>query len=227
MRKIETNQKINLREIERKAFVSYHRDGLIDLFLGFMMLVAILSSTLDASGVADSIRIAIYIPIMVIFGPGMYSLGKKYITVPRLGYVKFGPIRRNKRNMVILGLVHIVLLTLVIWTASVGEKLGPLGAFMGPYGMTVVIVIIIMGFFSFAAFLTDYNRMYLLGMIVATMEPLHILAEQNVDEKLVGLISYGIPEIILWIMGTVVLSNLLKKFPRPAEDELQIANHAI
>lgn len=221
------NQKINLKEIEKKAFVAYHKDGLIDLFLGFMMLVAILSSTLDAYGVADSIRIAIYIPIMVILGPGLYSLGKKTITIPRLGYVKFGPGRRNKRKMIIIGLVHIVLLTLVIWTASAGEKMGQVGAFMGPYGMTVVIVIIIMGFFSFAAFMTSYNRMYLLGLIVAIMEPLHILAEKNVEEKLVGVIAYGIPGIILLIMGTVVFLSFLRKNPRPAEDEMQIANHAI
>jgi len=33
-------QKINLKELERKAFISYHQDGLVDIGLGIILLVA-------------------------------------------------------------------------------------------------------------------------------------------------------------------------------------------
>jgi len=208
------NEKINLKEIERKAFVSYHRDGLIDLFLGFLLMVAVLSATLSANGVADSLRIAIYLPFMVVIGPGLYMIGKKYITIPRLGRVKFGPQRRSRRRLMTVILVHVVLMTLVIWTYSSRTMLGHFGSVMGSYGMSLLIVLIIMAFFSFAVYLTDYNRLYLLGLIVASIEPLHLLAERNFDPKYVGLIASGIPGLILLIMGGVTLYRFLHIYQR-------------
>ena len=80
------DQKINLKELERKAFISYHQDGLVDIGLGLIMLVSVLSSTLHEMGTSDSIRQVIYIPLMLLC-PLIIYLGKKYITTPRLGYV--------------------------------------------------------------------------------------------------------------------------------------------
>ncbi|MFZ5516936.1 MAG: hypothetical protein ACOY90_09885 [Candidatus Zhuqueibacterota bacterium] len=208
------NEKINLKEMERRAFVSYHRDGLIDLFLGFLLMVSVLSATLSANGVADSVRIAIYVPLMVVIGPVLYMVGKRYITIPRLGYVKFGPERRSQRKLMTIILVHVVLLTLVIWTYTSRKTLGYFGSIMGTYGMSLIIVLIIMAFFSFAVYLTDYKRLYILGLIVAGIEPLHIIAERNFDPKYVGLISSGIPGLILLVMGGVTLIQFLHKYEK-------------
>ena len=40
------DQKINLKQLERKAFISYHQDGLLDIGIGMILLVGALSSTL-------------------------------------------------------------------------------------------------------------------------------------------------------------------------------------
>ena len=118
------SQNIDLKQIERNVYPSFHQDGLIDLFLGFIMLVSILSSTLDTSGVSDSVRIAIYIPFMVVLGPVLYMLGKKYISFPRMGYVKPGSKQKRKRRIIIFSVITAILITLVILTIIMGNKSG-------------------------------------------------------------------------------------------------------
>lgn len=102
----------NPKEIERKAYLSYHQDGLVDTFIG-------------ATITAFAVFLA-YDPSMVTFGAGVicsfvfiYAGAKKTITIPRLGYVEFGSDRRGKiRKVILIGAAAMVLanfITLAAW----------------------------------------------------------------------------------------------------------------
>lgn len=216
------SQNIDLKHIEKKVYTSFHQDGLIDLFLGFIMLVSILSSTLDASGVSDSVRIAIYVPLMAILGPVVYMLGKKYITFPRMGYVKLGSKQKEKRRIVIFSIITAVLITLIILTIILGNKAGNLGSVLGikaKFWSSAVVTLIIIGIFSIIAFIFMTPRFYLVGFIVGMSEPLYMFLTHNAQIKYVGAIAYGIPAVLLFIMGTVVLKRFVKKYPLPKTDD--------
>jgi len=212
------SQNTDLKPIEKKIYTSFHQDGLIDLFLGFIMLVAILSSTLDISGVSDSVRIAIYVPLMVVLGPVLYMLGKKYITFPRLGFVKLGSKQKRTRRIVIFAIITAVLMTLVILTIILGNKTGKVGSVFGikaEFWSSAVVTLIIIGIFSIIAFVLMTPRFFLLGLIVGMSEPLYMLLKHCTHIKYIGVIAYGIPAVLLIILGTVVLKQFFKKYPLP------------
>lgn len=218
------SQNIDLKPIEKKIYTSFHQDGLIDLFLCFIMLVSILSSTLDASGVADSIRIAIYTPLIVILGPVLYILGKRYITFPRMGYVKLGSKQKRKRRIIIFSIITVVLLTLVIMTIILVNKAGKADSFFGiktEFWSSAVVTMIIIGIFSIIAFVLMTPRFYLLGLIVGMSEPLYLLLKHFTQIKYVGVIAYGIPAVLLFILGTVVIKRFVNKYPLPKTSEIE------
>jgi len=217
------SQKIDLKAIEKKVFTSFHQDGLIDLFLGFIMLISILSSTLDASGVPDSVRIIIYLPLMVVLGPVLYMLGKRYITFPRMGFVKLGSKQQQKKRIVIFSIITAVLITLVILTIILGNKAGKLGSIFGvkaEFWSSAIVTFIIIGIFAIIALVLMTPRFYLLGFIVGMSEPLYMLLKHFTHIKYIGVIAYGIPAMLLIILGTVVLKRFMKKYPLTKVDDV-------
>ena len=81
---------LDLRTLERKAWRSMHADGLFDLFFGWMLLVGFLR---DVTGWPP-------VTLLDLAGVLIFILGKYFITVPRMGVVKFGPAREARRTKV-------------------------------------------------------------------------------------------------------------------------------
>ena len=106
-----------LREIERKAYMSYHQDGLLDMVIGLYALSFGLGIFVDKilefsfAAIMSAITISIVLPIWI--------HAKKKITMPRIGFVKFGAGGSNKLFAIFLGLA----------VASLGVSLA-LGVFM-------------------------------------------------------------------------------------------------
>jgi len=80
----------NLKEIERRAYMSYHQDGLMDIFAGMYILgfgLGIFMDVIWDFGMGVIIipggLIAVALPIWI--------AAKRKITMPRIGFVKFGP----------------------------------------------------------------------------------------------------------------------------------------
>ena len=114
--KIVTKQD-TLREVEKKAYMSYHQDGLLDIVIGVYALsfgLGIVADKILEFGFATimpAIMISIVLPIWI--------HAKKKITMPRIGFVKFGAGGSNKLFAIFLGLA----------VASLGVSLA-LGVFM-------------------------------------------------------------------------------------------------
>jgi uncharacterized integral membrane protein len=91
-----------LREIEKKAYMSYHQDGLLDIVIGLYALAfgigIIIDRLFDLSfaAIMPAILISIVLPIWI--------QAKRKITMPRIGFVKFGARGSNKLFAVFLGL---------------------------------------------------------------------------------------------------------------------------
>ena len=92
---------VNLKEIEKRTFVSYHQDGLIDIFIGtYILLFAaaiLVNDILDLSTwfIIPAIFPALMVPIWIAL--------KKRITIPRIGYVKFKATGANKLTIIFIG----------------------------------------------------------------------------------------------------------------------------
>ncbi len=84
------NQEPNLKEIERRAYMSYHQDGLLDIFAGVYILGFGLGIVMDI--LWDFGMGAIIMPgIVLVTVLPLWITAKRKITLPRIGFVKFGP----------------------------------------------------------------------------------------------------------------------------------------
>jgi hypothetical protein len=95
---------IDLKEIERRAFLSYHEDGILDIYLGIGIMMA--SSVFFYEYFIGLTGVVALLPIL-------YAASKKQITIPRLGYVKFsnstqGKARRSITLALLLGTLSAV-----------------------------------------------------------------------------------------------------------------------
>jgi len=100
------NDMINTKEIERRAYLTYHKDGIIDIYLGLLivMLSIVMLSTLFV-GTEAFMMWGGMAGTFALF-PIFYRESKKRYTFPRLGYVKFSEKKGRSRNsiMMLLGL---------------------------------------------------------------------------------------------------------------------------
>ena len=98
-----TNQP-DLKEIERRAYMSHHQDGLLDIFAGMFILGFGLGMFMDI--IWDSFPIGLSMPaILVAVVLPMWIAAKRRITMPRIGYVNFGTRGANKITALFLGLM--------------------------------------------------------------------------------------------------------------------------
>lgn len=91
----------NLREVERRAYMSYHQDGLLDIFAGLYVLgfgLGIFADIVWEFGfgmIMPAILVATILPVWI--------AAKRRITMPRIGFVNFGTRGANKLTAVFIG----------------------------------------------------------------------------------------------------------------------------
>ena len=78
---------IGLDRLERESYMAYYRDGILDFLVGFALLGMSLCIMLGDAGMGALLPV-----IAILLHPGL----KKYVTLPRLGYVKFTPRREEQ-----------------------------------------------------------------------------------------------------------------------------------
>lgn len=104
---------LNLRRIEKQAFRSTHQDGLWDIYVGGVVLSLSALESSIASEVQSLLQFGLFLVGAGVFYL-LFRLGKKYITTPRLGQVKFGPLRQRRKRTLAFVLLGIILLQLLI-----------------------------------------------------------------------------------------------------------------
>ena len=154
------NDVINTKEIERRAFLTYHKDGIIDIYLGFsIVMFSFLFFGTEAlmmwGGMSGTLAL---IPIF-------YRESKKRYTFPRLGYVKFSEKKGRSRNsiMMLLGLGTLSAL-MGLWAFYLGNK----GDFL--WVETIIahwhwfLASLFLGLFLLFGYITDLKRLYYYGL---------------------------------------------------------------
>lgn len=91
-----------LREIEKKTYMSYHQDGLLDIVIGLYALAFGLGIVVDQ--ILDINFAVIYPGIMIAIVLPIWIAAKRKITMPRIGYVNIGTKGSNKIFALFLGL---------------------------------------------------------------------------------------------------------------------------
>ena len=207
---------INLKEIERKAFRSTFQDGLWDLFLGFLLLIFAASALLSGLGISKSLHMAFLVAMQAVVLVGFIA-GKKLITVPRMGLVKFGPKRKRKLTKVKVVLLISVLMGVVFFVVTLfsmhnrPEWLNPLLLIVAAWVVNCIVV------FSLGAYFLDLPRLYAYGVLFAIPVPVDILLRKLTDLDLT-FIAFGVSALVILVVGTVMFVHFLRDYPLPTKE---------
>jgi hypothetical protein len=208
---------LNLKEIERRAWRSFFVDGLWDIYLGLLLTVMGVNAWLSDLGVPEGRTLLIY-AALVIAAMGLLWAGKKYITVPRIGRVKFGPKRRAKIRIVRLILVGSVVLGLALFAFTLAGGFGWLARaeLDSEVFVAVLWVVNVLVVFGLGAYFLDYGRLVAIGVMFAVAVPADVLIHRLWGAD-VSPLAFGVPGLLVIAMGLVILARFLRNYPLPED----------
>jgi len=191
---------INLKEIQRKVYMTFFQDGLWDIFLGLFIL-------------GWGLTILTEIPYL----PGVFFTGiyftiwgiKKWLTYPRIGYVRFSATSRRRITARFLILGAVVLLVGMIMAVLWG--IGTRPQWLADYfplifnGMLAAIVCIV-------AYWARANRFYLHAALIFLGAVFHLWLGIRWEFGFIG--AGG----IIVLIGVGILISFLRKYPKMVEE---------
>jgi MFS family permease len=213
------SEDIDLKALEKRAYRSTFDDGLWDLFIGLIVLSIGLGPLIGYLLSLYELWTAI-IPSLIcnILAFLIFYFGKKYITIPRIGYVKFGLKRKSKQLklkffLIIVFIVNVILFVLPLLGIIDYAEIAPL----------FITLLLGFGVFTFPfcvmAYFLDYTRLYYYAFSVGI--------GYFLIEFLTPIVGYllGMAIIFNTIGASIVLIGLyyfiyfLKKYPLSKQEE--------
>jgi hypothetical protein len=208
---------INLKEIERKAFTSTYQDGLWDMYFGLVVVAMSIFMYRPAGGYTPLNPV---MAVLIISAAGsLFMAGKKRITLPRMGQVKFGPLRKRKAATlgVVLGVLVLLQVVLLGFTAfgwlnpDTSETINDFLASRNLMDVAVATIgALIVGIsFSVIAFFNDFSR----GYYIALMASLAVFLMIYINQPLYPILLGG----LIFLPGLVLFVRFLRAYPLPGE----------
>ncbi len=181
----------SLRRLEHKAWTSYFEDGFWDILIGLIMLIT------GIRGLVDVGWISLLVLPAVLVGP----LGKRFITIPRIGIVKFGQVRKSRQKQLIALLtVSIIVMVGVFWLSR--SDVAQSQAVTSP-----VVAIWIVLTFAVITYLLDFSRLYIYGLLFGLSEILW-----GLFDKPTGPIAFTLSGLIALMVGAFMLGRFLRAY---------------
>lgn len=204
---------LDLKELERRAFRSTYQDGLLDMLFGAIVMAMAAFMYRPEEGYSLT-NLVVFVVAMAV-GNVLFWVGKWFITLPRMGQVRFGPARKQKGTTlaIILGLVVLVQVGIVGLTAfgwlnpQVGAQIND---FLAGHGLERLAVAAVGSLFVgpsliLIAYFGDFPRGYYIAVMMSLAVFLMILFNQPVYALIIG----G----LVFLPGLVLFVRFLKTYP--------------
>ena len=206
------SEKLNLKELERKAWRSFFDDGLWDIYLGILLALMGVSAFLDRLELTETVAMGIYIGLLILVMLGMWA-AKRFITVPRLGRVKFGAERKKRRMKTSLVLFASVVFGFILFLVVGGVARGEVSRELpwdviipAAWALNMLLVFGLMGYFL------DFERMYFIGLVYAVVLPLDFLLRNAIGTHMKPFMFF-IAGFLIVAVGAVYLARFLRNYP--------------
>ncbi|MFW9773469.1 MAG: hypothetical protein ACFFBY_10940 [Promethearchaeota archaeon] len=209
-----TDKEIDLKALERKVYRSFFEDGFWDIFIGMLILGFGFSWTRIFFEIFEPLDLMIILLIWNTATFLIYYLGKKFITTPRLGIVKFGEKRKTRQRHLKIFLLINVLFGFIVFILTffglleflaIGGSLTPL--LIGLTSFTIP--------FSIIAYFLGFNRLYIYSIIAGFSFFISDLIYHFLGSPLDSILGFGVPGGIIVTIGIVFLSKFLRRYPNP------------
>jgi len=206
----------HLKELERKAFRAAHQDGLWDIYIAGIVLSFAAFANYDDSDIFPLLRFGLFL-----FGLGLSYLifwgGKKYLTTPRLGQVKFGPRRQKRKKVMMFVLGGIVLLQFLIVMGTVFLWQNPQWAArhgfasLAPDYERLLVSIIGAMFVGPSIVMIAYFNDFMRGYYIAIVMSLAVFSLIWFDQSIYMVIG----ALLILIPGVIMFIRFMRKYPLP------------
>ena len=205
--------RLNLKELERKAYRFTFQDGLLDVYMGLFVIgmAFFIFRPEDGYGAQNFVLLLLDLLLSSL----VFWVGKVFVTLPRMGQVSFGPLRK-KRNItlaIVMGVVVLaqagfVLITMSGWlNAHFGAKLSSLlgGASLERMPVAAIASLFVGPSMILIAFFIDFTRGYFIAILMALAVFLMVLFNQPIYPILIG--------ALILVPGVVLFVRFLRKYP--------------
>ncbi len=202
------SDKIDLKALERKAYLAYHEDGLLDIGIGAVLAWIAIVALTDS----DFTDFPYYVWFFIIVST--WTTAKQQITVPRIGYVEFRETRKDRTRKLISLFVLVLSITMVLGVlafraSGVVETPGWLIALQN-YGDILLGSVLLGGGLISVGYSTEVKRFTHYGIAAATLHVLNHFLTMNPTWDM----WQGMGPVNL-LLGLVMLGNgfmLLRRF---------------
>lgn len=196
----------SLKQLERRAYRSTFQDGIYDIQFGLLFIILAWIPLLEAVGVSRFIGYGLLaIPFILLW------LGKRYVTIPRLGAVEFGARRKTRSKLLLLIGAGVVVLMLPLIIMIIGQGIS------GPEGWMLVAAMAL-PVFVLGVYFLDFPRLYIYAaVLIAGVLQAEFLAAY-VPTPFNSLISFGLPGVIIFLVGLSFLARFIRKYPRSNQE---------
>ncbi len=207
---------LDLKQIERKAYRSTYQDGVWDIYVGLIAAGLAIYVHRPESGYSAA-NLAWFVATFIV-AQVFFWAAKRFITLPRMGQVRFGEIRQHKKKTlaIVLGIV-VLIQTGVVGLTTFGWLNPNLGAkLFGEVSLEHLAVSALGSLFVgppmlFIAYINDFPRGYYSAILLALAVFLMIYFNQPVY----ALIVAG----LILVPGVVLFIRFLRQYPVPHGDE--------
>lgn len=196
---------LNLKEIEKRAFRSTYQDGMWDIYYGLVVISMAFFIYHPKTGYSW-INIAMMVGSLLI-AYSLFYLGKKFITIPRLGQVVFGETRKQKKRLMILFVSIVVSFQVLLLLATAfGWKIGFSDGRLNEHLLVSLIAsLIVYAGMTIIIFFSDFLRGFYISFLMALAVFLMVYFNQILFAVAIGL--------IIVIPGIVLLVRFLYRYP--------------
>lgn len=206
-------EQIDLKELEKKAYRSTFQDGFWDIFIGMIFMGFALISLGDVFGLQEMIGMLLISLGWNIGAVVFMILGKKFITIPRIGMIKFGPKRKADQRKVKIYLGINVLFGFVILLLQMTGKFGFITA--QRFALSILLGLFISLPFGIMAYFLDFPRLYVYALLGGLGFFLIDVFELFTSGPLSIILVFGFIGGSIVIVGIVFLIKFLRKYPIP------------
>lgn len=204
------NGQDSLKDLERRAYRSTFQDGLWDLFIGLILTGAAIIPVLSQLGIQRPLNIV----LSILPGALLFLIGKRKITIPRMGVVRFAQKRQEKRKRMRLISLAFVLVFITIITSI---KMGVFVNIKLPSTIWIGIGFIVLPLW-FVANLLDFYRLSLYGVVFVLCWALADILNERLASPLDGLLTFGVAGSLIVLYGTTLLVQFMITLPKPESE---------
>lgn len=210
-------EQIEIKELEKKAWKSTFQDGFWDIYFGLILSGLGFSWLGSYFGLPETVDVLVTLFSWDLGAMGILFLGKKYITQPRMGFVKFGPRRKKKKKMlaIFLGLnVALTIITLILTMLGFLQQLIIPGFVL----MLAIGLIFITVPFSTIAYFLQLKRLYLYALLggfgLSFSEILFPITGSPIND----FITFGGIGLIITLTGLTIFIRFLRNYPMKKDE---------